>query len=56
MYLKNKTNRLTIRVNDELLNWLYDEASYLNVAVSDLVRMILISYSGGKRHEDSKRD
>lgn len=56
MYLKNKTNRLTIRVSDELLNWLNEEASFLNIAVSDLVRMILQSYCGGERLENSKRD
>lgn len=55
MYLRDKNKRLALRIDDELMKWLEDESKYLRVSVSDLVRMILQSYSGGK-HANIKRD
>ena len=54
MYLMDKKKRLALRIDDELMKWLEDESKYLRCTVSDLVRMILQAYAGG-RHANVKR-
>ena len=54
MYLKDKSKRLTLRIDDELMKWLITESEYLNLSVSNLIRMILQSYAGGK-HANKQR-
>lgn len=56
MYLKDKTQRMTLRLDVRLMNWLVNESNRLGVNVSDLIRMILNSYCKGVARENVKRD
>lgn len=56
MYLKDKSQILTLRIDVGLMNWLDKESDRLGVSVSNLIRMILNSYCKGVVHENVKRD
>lgn len=41
MYTKDKTNRITLRLNDDQFNYVSQSAAELDVSPSDFLRMVI---------------
>lgn len=55
MYTKDKKNRITLRLNDNQMNFVVNNSETLNKSPSDFIRMILdIHIAEQKMHEFQK--
>lgn len=58
MYTKDKTKRITLRLNDEQFDFVRLNADWLGVAPSEFLRMVinsaLASYKAGLKAEEGK--
>lgn len=41
MYMKDKTNRITLRLNDEMFDYVKDNADLMGVSPSEFLRMVI---------------
>lgn len=54
MYMKDKTNRITLRLNDEMFYYVKDNADLLGVSPSEFFRMVIHMSMRLSREADAK--
>lgn len=56
MYTKDKTNRITLRLNDEQFAYIVDSAGQLDVSPSDYLRMVInVAMVSQKKLDEGKK-
>jgi negative regulator of replication initiation len=57
MYTKDKSNRITLRLNDEQFNYVKSNSDVLGVSPSEFLRMVVnLSMSVGKKTEEKLQE
>lgn len=56
MYQKDKTNRITLRLNDEQFSFVKESADVLGVSPSDFLRMVVNSSMAISKKANKKLD
>lgn len=58
MYMKDKSNRITLRLNDEQMNYVASSADLYGVSPSEFLRMVITvtMLGGNERRENEQAD